>query len=280
MAQEIQQRTSRDPILTQIQALEEADRKKVIKTRARRAKVKEEYVGHTLNVFNGQDYTSVHITEDMVKKELGKLAPWKSPTAQMKFLSIPPRKMRLVGELIKGQPVEKALNILNFTPKIAAHHMAKTLKSAVANKLSVEGTAHLDPEHLIVSQVVVEPGPTAKRIQYRSMGRVYRVRKRYCHLAIYLDVDARTQIEQQVDSESSTDKKKASTKGKKRAAKPAKTTAATKKPATKKKTAMKTETTKKKTAAKKTAAKKTTTSSKPAAGKKAEGKGAKTEKKK
>ena len=65
-------------------------------------------------------------------------------TARLKYVSIPPRKMRLVGDMIKGMPVEKALNILNFTPRIAAHHIAKTLKSAAANALSSEGTDHLN----------------------------------------------------------------------------------------------------------------------------------------
>ena len=95
--------------------------------------------------------------------------------------------MRLVANLVKGLPVEKALNVLNFTPKIGRVHMAKTLKSAVANKLSVEGTDHLNPEDcLIMSIIVVNEAPTAKRIRFQSMGRVFRIRKRYCHLTIVI----------------------------------------------------------------------------------------------
>ena len=236
MAQDIQQRKDRDPILTKIQALDEADRKKVIKTRARRSKIKEEYVGRTLGIFNGRGYTNVQITSDMIGKQLGKVAVRITPTARVKYLSIPPRKMRLVGGLVIGLPVEKALDILNFTPKIAAHHMAKTLKSAVANKLSVEGTAQLDPEFLYVSGIVVNPAPSAKRIQYRSMGRVFRLRKRFCHLDIYLDVDLRKQRAAEELTEAKSTKSK---------------------PAAKKKTTAK-KTATKKTAAKKTVAKKTT----------------------
>ena len=256
MAQDTQQRIRRDSILTKIQELDKAERKKVIKTRARRAKVREEYVGHTIGVFNGVNYTNVHITDDMVKQELGKFASWKSPTARAKYLSIPPRKMRQVGELVTGLPVEKALDVLNFTPKIAAHHMAKTLKSAVANKLSVEGTAQLDPEFLYVSRIVVDPGPTAKRIQYRSMGRVYRVRKRYCHLEVYLDVDKRRQRAAEVLAEAKASKGKGRTAVKKKTA--AKKTPA-KKTVAKKKTAAKKTPAKKKTAGKKTTVKKTAT---------------------
>ncbi len=253
MARDTQQRTRRDPILAQIQALEEADRTKVIKTRARRAKVREEYVGHTLGVFNGQGYTNVHITPEMIGRMLGKVAPRRTPTAQARFLSIPPRKMRQVGDLVKGMPVEKALNVLNFTPKVAAYHLAKTLKSAVANKLSLEGTAQLDPEHLFVSRIVIGAGPTAKRIRYRSMGRVYRVRKRYCHLAVYLDLDERKQFKAGEQAETKATGSKAAARAKK--------TAAAGKTATEKPTAGKTA---KKTAAKKTSAKKTAAKKTPA----------------
>lgn len=105
-------------------------------------------------------------------------------TARLRYVSIPPRKMRLVAGIIKGLPVEKALGILNFTPKIAAHHLAKMLKSAVANALSKEGTDNLRPEDLTVKSIIVDAAPTAKRIRFRSMGRVFRYRKRFCHVTV------------------------------------------------------------------------------------------------
>lgn len=104
--------------------------------------------------------------------------------ARLKHVSIPPRKMRLVADLVKGEPVEKALNILNFTPRIAARHLAKTLTSAVANALSSEGTDHLHAEDLFVKSIVVNEAPTHKRIRFQSMGRVYRYRKRHSHLTV------------------------------------------------------------------------------------------------
>ncbi len=115
-------------------------------------------------------------------------------TARLKYVSIPPRKMRLVAEMVKNMPVEEALNVLNFTPKIAARHVARTLKSAAANALSKEGTDHLRPESLTIKSITVDAAPTAKRIRFESMGRVYRVRKRHCHLTIIVagqtDVEA------------------------------------------------------------------------------------------
>jgi large subunit ribosomal protein L22 len=112
--------------------------------------------------------------------------------ARLRYVSIPPRKMRLVADMVKGLPVEKALDVLNFTPRIAAHHIAKTLKSATANALSQEGTTQLKPESLHVKTITVDSAPMAKRIQFQSMGRVFRIRKRHCHLTIVLEEMAET----------------------------------------------------------------------------------------
>ncbi|HPM37226.1 MAG TPA: 50S ribosomal protein L22 [candidate division Zixibacteria bacterium] len=178
-------------------------------------------------------------------------------TARLKYVSIPARKMRQVADLVKGQPVEKALGILNFTPKIAAFHMAKTLKSAVANALSTEGTDHLHPEDLVVKEVQVDEAPTHKRIRFQSMGRVFRVRKRHCHLTIRVeanvDLEARRQAakgrtkkaaagetaETAAAGTAAPAKKKTAAAKKKAAAKTAAKKTAAKKPAAKKKTAKK-----------------------------------------
>ena len=103
-------------------------------------------------------------------------------TARLRFASIPARKMRLVADQIKGLPV-----LLNFTPRIAARHIAKTVKSAAANALSQEGTDRLRPEDLLVKNIYVDMAPAGKRIRFRSMGRVYRYRKHVCHLTVQLE---------------------------------------------------------------------------------------------
>lgn len=146
--------------------------------------------------------------------------------------------MRLVANNVKGMPVEKALAVLNFTPKIAAVHLARTVKSAAANALSQEGTDSLHPEDLTIKNIIVDAAPTQKRIRFRSMGRVFRYHKRFCHLTVEVEGQA------DIDTQKPAPKKKAAVKK-----------TATKKTA-KKKTAAK-KTAKKKTAAKKTAVKKT-----------------------
>ena len=75
--------------------------------------------------------------------------------ARIKYLRMSPKKMRRVAALVKGKPVEEALNILNFTPKAAAHPLAKTVKSAAANAIAAVGTAKLRAEDLSISRILV-----------------------------------------------------------------------------------------------------------------------------
>ena len=89
--------------------------------------------------------------------------------------------------MVKGLPVQKALDMLSFTPRIAALHIARTVKSAAANALSLEGTDNLRPEDLVIKQITVDSAPTAKRIRFQSMGRVFRYRKRFSHLAVFIE---------------------------------------------------------------------------------------------
>jgi len=126
--------------------------------------------------------------------------------ARLKYCSIPPRKMRLVADLVKGMPIQKALDTLNFTPRIAAYHLAKTLKSAAANAMSLEGTAHLKPEDLVVKNIIVDEAPMAKRIRFQSMGRVFRYRRRYSHLTVLLEEKAHPKPKAARVAEGGTDK--------------------------------------------------------------------------
>jgi len=172
--------------------------------------------------------------------------------ARVKYLKSSPRKMRQVAGLIKGKPVEEALNILNFTPKAAAHHLAKTLKSAAANAISNVGTAKLKAEDLMVSNIMVDQAPTAKRVRFQSMGRVFRLRKRFCHLTVFVegepeketprptrakkakkDTVAETKTDDAVESKTKTTKAKKATKTAKKTETVKK--AKTKKPASAKK---------------------------------------------
>ncbi|WP_457570596.1 50S ribosomal protein L22 [Desulfovulcanus sp.] len=104
--------------------------------------------------------------------------------ATAKYVRISPRKARIVAEIIKGKPVEDALNILKYTPKKAARIINKVLNSALAN---AEQNYSLDVDNLYVKQVQVDGGPSWKRIQPRAMGRAYRILKRTSHITVIVD---------------------------------------------------------------------------------------------
>ena len=80
-----------------------------------------------------------------------------------------------------GAVVEDALNILTFSPKKAAVILKKALESAIANAEHNEG---LDVDDLRVSTVMVDEGPTLKRIKARAKGRADRIFKRTCHITV------------------------------------------------------------------------------------------------
>ncbi len=104
--------------------------------------------------------------------------------AKAKFIRVSPRKARLVACNIKGKPVEDALNILKFTPKKAASIINKVLTSAVANAEQISG---VDVDTLRVKDVVVNEGPTWKRIMPRSMGRAFKILKRTSHITVIVE---------------------------------------------------------------------------------------------
>jgi large subunit ribosomal protein L22 len=104
--------------------------------------------------------------------------------AQSRFMRITAQKARLVVDLIRGKPVEKALSLLEYTPKRGARLVAKTLRSAVAN---AESTQRVDVDQLYVKRAFVDEGPTAKRFLPRAHGRATKVFKRTSHITVVVD---------------------------------------------------------------------------------------------
>ncbi len=104
--------------------------------------------------------------------------------AVSKYVRMSPRKLRRVAELIKGEPVDRALSILEFTHKAASKAIYKTLKSAASNAIAAEGSARIKVENLYVKQVMIDGGPVWKRIRPVGMGRAYVIRKRTAHIDV------------------------------------------------------------------------------------------------
>ncbi len=103
--------------------------------------------------------------------------------AYLRYVRIAPRKVQIVLDLIRNQPVDKAMAILKYTPKAACEPLAKLLKSAIAN---AENNHSMNKDDLYVSECFVCPGPTLKRIRPRAQGRAFRVFKRTSHITLVL----------------------------------------------------------------------------------------------
>jgi large subunit ribosomal protein L22 len=101
--------------------------------------------------------------------------------AKLRGARMSAQKGRLVADLIRGQRVDRALNILAFTPKKAAGIIKKVLESAIANAEHNDGA---DVDALKVKQITVERGAFLKRFQARAKGRGNRVLKHSCHITV------------------------------------------------------------------------------------------------
>ena len=98
-----------------------------------------------------------------------------------------PRKMRLVADIIRGEDVEKALNILKFNSKEASLRLEKLLLSAIANWESKNEGTNIENSNLYVKEITVDSGRMLKRIQPAPQGRAHRIRKRSNHVTLVVD---------------------------------------------------------------------------------------------
>jgi large subunit ribosomal protein L22 len=91
------------------------------------------------------------------------------------------QKARLVADLVRGKPVDKALSILSFTPKKAAVVIKKVLESAIANAEHNDGA---DIDELMVKRIYVDQGATLRRFAARAKGRGAKIMKPTCHITV------------------------------------------------------------------------------------------------
>lgn len=96
-------------------------------------------------------------------------------------IRLSPQKGRLLADLVRGKPVEQAINVLAFSPKKGAVVIKKVLESAVANAEHNEG---MDIDKLRVVNIHVEKGAVLKRFAARAKGRGNRVLKPTCHIFV------------------------------------------------------------------------------------------------
>ncbi len=120
----------------------------------------------------------------------------KSRTAIAKLNDVPtsPRKMRLVADIIRGQEVNHALDILRYSKKEPATRLSKLVRSAIANweAKNEESRKELENGNVYIQTIMVDEGRTLKRIRPCPQGRAGRIRKRSNHVTIVLSVKNQT----------------------------------------------------------------------------------------
>jgi len=109
--------------------------------------------------------------------------------AVAKLNNIPssPRKMRLLADLIRGEKVDKALNVLKFSPKHSSRELEKLVLSAIANWENKNPEESVEDAELYIKEIAVNGGKMLKRLQTAPQGRAYRIRKRSNHVSLIID---------------------------------------------------------------------------------------------
>jgi large subunit ribosomal protein L22 len=107
--------------------------------------------------------------------------------AKLKDVPTSPRKMRLVADIIRGERVSKALNILKYESKVGAAKLEKLLLSAISNWQGKNEDKKLEEADLFVKDIWVDGGRILKRLRPAPQGRAHRIRKRSNHITIVVD---------------------------------------------------------------------------------------------
>lgn len=106
--------------------------------------------------------------------------------AKLRFARVSAQKARLLADQVRGLPIERALQVLAFSPKKAASIVHKVVDSAVANAEHNEGA---DIDELRIARITVDEGPSMKRIEARAKGRANRIVKRTSHITVVVSDD-------------------------------------------------------------------------------------------
>jgi large subunit ribosomal protein L22 len=103
--------------------------------------------------------------------------------ASHRYADMSARKIRPFAALIRGRPVDEALELLQFLPNKSARLLEAVLKSAVGN---AEDKGARNVEALVISESRVDDGPIMRRIMPRARGTAYPIKRRYSHIHVVL----------------------------------------------------------------------------------------------
>ena len=104
--------------------------------------------------------------------------------AELNYLRIAPRKVRLAADMIRGKKAGEAKALLAFSIKKAARPLRKLLESAMAN---AKNDFNIEkPDELIIVKLTVDEGPKLKRWRARARGRAMQIQKKTSHITLVL----------------------------------------------------------------------------------------------
>ena len=103
--------------------------------------------------------------------------------AELNFCGVSAQKVRLVVDVVRGKPAVQALDMLKFTPKVAACHVHKVLASAVAN---AEENFGVSRDELFVYRITADEAPTRKWRRFGARGRFKPLLRRSSHITVIL----------------------------------------------------------------------------------------------
>jgi large subunit ribosomal protein L22 len=117
----------------------------------------------------------------MAKQTKGRRVGETSAMAKVVNLRTSPRKLNLVAQSIRGLPVQRALNELQFSPKRIALDVRKALYSAISN---AENNHNLDIDNLVVAEAYIGKNLVMKRFSARARGRASRIEKPFSEITV------------------------------------------------------------------------------------------------
>ena len=118
--------------------------------------------------------------------------------AKLKNVPTSPRKMRLVADLIRGQKVTKALNVLRFESNHNAIKLEKLLLSAISNWQNANEDVRLEEADLYIKEIKVDGGRMLKRLRPAPQGRAHRIRKRSNHVTLVVASSIKPELEEEI----------------------------------------------------------------------------------
>ncbi len=118
----------------------------------------------------------------MAENKTRHLAP-NQALAQVRYLRMTPMKCRRVVDIVRGMPVQEALDVLRFQPQAASEPIAKVIASAAAN---AEENLGLNRADLYIATIKADEGPTRKWRRFGARGRFKPILKRTSHITVVL----------------------------------------------------------------------------------------------